>query len=368
MRLEKLRLINFKNYKEATLEFPAKVNCLLGLNGSGKTNLLDAIHYLAFTKSFLNASDTHNIRHESDSFLLFGSFDFDTRKQEVSCQIQPGHKKIFREDGRDYEKISDHIGKYPVVLISPSDIDLIKEGSEARRKFFDGMIAQIDQSYLQVLMEYHHYLKQRNSLLKMFQERQYSDLDLMDSYDQQLIRTGHEIFQKRKAFITEFLPVLNSSFSALADKKEEATLTYQSDLFEGDFLSALKNSFGKDMALQRTSVGIHRDDYEFGFAHGELKRLGSQGQQKSFLVALKLANVEVIRKHKGFNPILLLDDIFDKLDDLRIGRLLKIVAGKNYGQLFITDAGPERTESLLKELGVKSDIFEVKAGTIQKKS
>lgn len=368
MRLEKLRLINFKNYKEASLEFPAKVNCLLGLNGSGKTNLLDAIHYLSFTKSFLNATDVHNIRHESDSFLLLGSFDFDGVKHELSCQIQPGHKKIFREDGQDYEKISDHIGNYPVVLISPSDIDLIKEGSEARRKFFDSMIAQIDHAYLHVLMDYQHCLKQRNNLLRMFQERQYSDLDLIDTYDQQLVRRGLEIFQKRKAFISEFLPVLNASYNILVDQKEEATLRYQSDLLESDFLEALRKSFGKDMALQRTSVGIHRDDYEFGFAHGELRRLGSQGQQKSFLVALKLANVEIIKKHKGFNPILLLDDIFDKLDDVRIGRLLKIVAGKNYGQLFITDAGPERTEALLKDIGVKSDIFEVKEGSIKKKS
>jgi DNA replication and repair protein RecF len=368
VRLEKLRLINFKNYKEATLDFPSKVNCFLGLNGSGKTNLLDAIHYLSFTKSFLNATDAHNIRHESDSFLVLGTFDFEGVKHEVSSQIQAGHKKIFREDGQDYEKISDHIGKYPVVLISPSDIDLIKEGSEARRKFFDSMIAQIDHSYLQVLMEYHHCLKQRNSLLRMFQERHYTDPDLIDTYDQRLVNTGMEIFRKRKEFIAEFLPLLNSAFNMLVDQQEEATLTYQSDLFESDLLGALKQSLPKDLALQRTTVGIHRDDYEFGFAHGELKRLGSQGQQKSFLVALKLATVEVIKRHKGFNPILLLDDIFDKLDDVRIGRLLKIVAGKNYGQLFITDAGPERTEALLKDIGVKSDIFEVKAGSIKRKS
>ncbi|HEY3430238.1 MAG TPA: DNA replication/repair protein RecF [Cyclobacteriaceae bacterium] len=368
MRLEKLRLINFKNYKEAFLEFPGKINCLLGLNGSGKTNLLDAIHYLSFTKSFLSTSDSHNIRQGSDSFLVQGNFDFDGAKHEVACQIQTGHKKIFREDGLDYEKISEHIGKYPVVLISPSDIDLIKEGSEERRKFFDSMIAQIDHTYLQVLMEYHHCLKQRNRLLRLFSERQYSDSDLVDTYDQRLVRTGTEIFQRRKEFIQEFLPILNDSYNTLVDKQEIATLTYQSDLFENDFIKALKNSFGKDMALQRTSVGIHRDDYEFGFAHGEMKKLGSQGQQKSFLVALKLANVEVLKRHKGFNPILLLDDIFDKLDDIRISRLLKIVAGKNYGQLFITDAGPERTEALLQDIGVDSDIFEVSEGFIRRKA
>lgn len=367
MHLEKLRLLNFKNYEEASLEFPAKVNCLLGFNGSGKTNLLDAIYYLSFTKSFLNASDTHNIRHGCDSFFLSGSFDVNGKKHEITCQAQQGHKKIFREDGQDYEKISDHIGKYPVVMISPSDIDLIKEGSEARRKFFDSMIAQIDHGYLMALVEYHHCLKQRNGLLRMFHERNSSDSDLVDSYDQRLVRAGMLIFQKRKEFIAEFLPVLNTSFSTLVDAKEEAKLHYQSDFYEADFMTAIKQSFAKDLALQRTTVGIHRDDYVFEFAHGELKRLGSQGQQKSFLVALKLANVEVLKKHKGFSPILLLDDIFDKLDDLRIARLLQVVGSKHYGQLFITDAGPERTEQLLKETGIRADIFDVKNGSVQKR-
>jgi len=339
---------------------------MLGFNGSGKTNLLDAIHYLSFTKSFLNTSDTQNIRHGSNNFALLGNFDFSGIKHEVTCQSQAGHKKVFREDGHDYEKLSDHIGKYPVVLISPSDIDLVKEGSEARRKFFDSMIAQIDHTYLLALVEYHHCLKQRNGLLRMFQERHYSDKDLVDTYDQRLVQTGSLIFQKRKEFITEFLPILNTSFNFLVDNKEEAKLQYLSEFYEHDFLALLKESFNNDLALQRTTVGIHRDDFEFGFAHGELKRLGSQGQQKSFLVALKLANVEVIKNHKGFSPILLLDDIFDKLDDLRITRLLKVVAGKNYGQLFITDAGPERTMALLKGVGIHSDIFEVKNGSIRK--
>jgi len=216
-------------------------------------------------------------------------------------------------------------------------------------------------------VEYHHCLKQRNGLLKMFYERHYSDSDLIDSYDQQLVRTGMQIFQKRKQFITEFLPVLNASYNFLVDEQEEAKLHYQSEFYENDFLQALKQSFSKDLTLQRTTVGIHRDDYSFEFAHGELKRLGSQGQQKSFLVALKLANVEVIKKHKGFSPILLLDDIFDKLDDVRIARLLWVVAGKSYGQLFITDAGPERTESLLHQTGIQSDIFEVTNGSVKKR-
>jgi DNA replication and repair protein RecF len=367
VHLEKLALLNFKNYKEISLEFPSTVNCLLGLNGSGKTNLLDAIYYLSFTKSFLNATDAHNIRHGSDYFLVRGNYDFNGSKHEVACQVQLGQKKTFREDGRDYEKLSEHIGKYPVVLISPSDIDLVKDGSEARRKFFDSMISQIDHTYLHALVEYHHCLKQRNGLLRMFHERHYADMDLLDSYNQQMVRTGMLIFQKRKEFINEFLPLLNASYNFLVDEKEEAKLIYQSQFFESDFLTALKQSFDRDLALQRTSVGIHRDDYGFEFAHGELKKLGSQGQQKSFLVALKLANMEVVKRHKGFNPILLLDDIFDKLDDVRIGRLLQVVTGKDFGQLFITDAGPERTESLMRNLGLQSDIFEVREGTITRK-
>jgi DNA replication and repair protein RecF len=367
VHLEKLDLLNFKNYKETSLEFPSKVNCLLGLNGSGKTNLLDSIYYLSFTKSFLNSTDVQNIRHGSDFLLLRGAYKFEGAKHELACQIQQGHKKTFREDGRDYDKLSDHIGKYPVVLISPSDIDLVKEGSEARRKFFDSMISQIDHTYLLALVEYQHCLKQRNGLLKMFHERNYSDTDLLDSYDQQLVKSGLIIFKKRKEFIEEFLPLLNASYNFLVDEKEEAKLFYQSQFDVEDFLTALKKSISKDLALQRTTVGIHRDDYNFEFAHGELKRLGSQGQQKSFLVALKLANMEVIKKHKGFNPILLLDDIFDKLDDVRIARLLQVVTEKNYGQLFITDAGPERTENLLRDIGINSDTFEVKEGSITQK-
>lgn len=341
---------------------------MVGLNGSGKTNLLDAIHYLSFTKSFLNTSDSNNIRHGTDFFLIRGLFDFAEGKQhEVACQVQVGQKKTFREDGRDSEKLSEHIGKYPVVLISPSDVDLVKEGSEARRKFFDSMISQIDHPYLLALMEYHHCLKQRNGLLRMFQERHYKDLDLLESYNQQMARSGMYIFQKRKEFIVEFLPLLNASYNYLVDQKEEAVLSYQSQFFETDFLTALNQSLDKDLLLQRTSVGIHRDDYRFEFAHGELKKLASQGQQKSFLVALKLANMEVIKRHKGFNPILLLDDIFDKLDDIRIGRLLQIVTEPGFGQLFITDAGPERTMDLIRHLQLQADIFEVKNGTIFRK-
>lgn len=364
MRLDKLHLLNFKNYTEATLEFPRQINCLLGLNGSGKTNLLDAIYYLAFTKSFLNTSDAQSVRHGADFFLLRGNFTMTDRQHEISCQVQLNHKKIFREDSIDYVKMSDHIGKYPLVMISPTDVDLVREGSEARRKFFDSIISQIDHDYLEALLAYQHVLKQRNSLLRMFHDQNRTDTDLIESYDEQLVRSGEVIHHKRAAFIHEFLPAFNQSYNFLVDGAETARLHYRSTLLDTDFRESLRKSLQKDIVLQRTTVGIHRDDYEFEFAHGELKKLGSQGQQKSFLVAVKLAHVSIIRQHKGFNPILLLDDIFDKLDDLRIARLLDVAAGPDFGQLFITDAGPERTIRLLQNLGIEFDNFKVEKGSI----
>ncbi|HRJ29558.1 MAG TPA: DNA replication/repair protein RecF [Cyclobacteriaceae bacterium] len=365
MHLEKLQLMNFKNYEELALEFPSRINFLLGLNGSGKTNLLEAIYYLSTTKSFSNSSDTQNIRYGADYFFIRGFFTNTNKRSEVFCQIQSGRKKVFQENSRDYEKISDHIGKYPVVLISPLDVDLVKESSEARRKFFDQMIAQIDHSYLNALLEYHHALKQRNALLKLFAENNSIDYDIIDLYDQQMARSGGVIYQKRKAFVAEFLPIFNASYNLLVDNREEATLAYASELESAEFEAGLKSSIKKDLILQRTTFGVHRDDYVFGFAHGELKRLGSQGQQKSFLVAIKLAQVEVIKSHLGFSPILLLDDIFDKLDDTRIARLLRIISGADYGQSFITDAGPERTQAMVNELEIDCDIFSVEKGSIQ---
>lgn len=365
MHLEKLQLLSFKNYDQLSIEFPSRVNFLLGLNGTGKTNLLDAIYYLSATKSFSNSADSQNIRHGADHFLIKGSFRFSEKLHEVSCQVQTGKKKSFQEDLKDYEKISDHIGKYPVVLISPMDVDLVKESSESRRKFFDQMIAQVDHTYLEALLSYHHTLKQRNALLQMFAERSYVDEDMIALYDQQLATSGGKIFAKRKIFAGEFLPTFNSSYSFLVNNNEEATLAYSSAVDTVDFKDGLKQSFKKDLVLGRTTFGVHRDDYLFGFAHGDLKKLGSQGQQKSFLVAIKLAQVEVIRAHCGFGPILLLDDIFDKLDDIRIGRLLEVVTGESFGQLFITDAGAERTTALIKHLKINGQIFKVEKDTIR---
>jgi len=366
VHLEKLQVLNFKNYEELNIEFPSRINFLLGLNGSGKTNLLDAIYHLSATKSFSASSDAHNIRHGAEHFSIKGTFNIKGKARQVFCHVQPGKKKVFQEDSHDYEKISDHIGKYPVVLISPMDVDLVKESSEARRKFFDQMIAQIDHSYLEALVAYHRTIKQRNALLHMFAEGNYTDQDMVDLYDQQLAKTGRVIFEKRKAFVGEFLPIFNSSYNFLVGNTEDASLTYASKVEDIDFEVGLKQNYKKDLILQRTTFGIHRDDYVFGFAHGDLKRLGSQGQQKSFLVAIKLAQVEVIRAHNTFSPILLLDDIFDKLDDVRIARLLQVVTASDYGQLFITDAGPERTMALIDHLGIDCQVFNVGNGITSK--
>jgi DNA replication and repair protein RecF len=364
VHLQEIQLVNFKNYEALKLEFPSRVNILVGLNGSGKTNLLDAVYYLSATKSFLNTVDSHNIRHGCDYFSILGKVILQGRQHELACQVQAERKKLFREDGLEYPRMSDHIGKYPVVLISPVDVDLVKESSEARRRFFDQMISQVDHAYLEDLMIYQHALKQRNALLKIFAEQHFTDEDMLESYNQQLAGSGMRIYARRKSFVSEFIPEFNRFYLLLAESREDARLNYKSALDERDFREGLKASFRKDLALERTTFGIHRDDFHFEFAHGDLKKLGSQGQQKSFLVAVKLAQVEVVKAHDGFCPILLLDDIFDKLDDRRIGRLLSIVTSASYGQLFITDAGPARTRALMDSLAVEGQLFTVEGGKI----
>lgn len=364
MLLTNLQLVNFRNYEEAILQFPSKITCLVGLNGSGKTNLLDAIYYVCTTRSFLGVPDSQLVRHGAHYFAVQGSFNLGDARHEVACQVQPGSKKVFSHDGREYEKLSEHVGKYPVVVIAPTDIDLISDGSEMRRKFFDNLISQVDQTYLQQLVTYSRVLKQRNSLLAMFAERKFQDNTLLQSYDDQLIHTGMGIAARRKAFIAEFKPLFDEAIAFIAGELEQTDLHYRSAVADADYTQLLKQSLQRDLVMQRTHVGIHRDDFEFLFAHGELRRIGSQGQQKSFLVALKLAQLEWLKNHKQFYPILLLDDIVDKLDDVRMTRLLGKVASTSTGQIFITDAAHERTLKLFSQLHLKCDIFKVSNGVI----
>jgi DNA replication and repair protein RecF len=363
MLLQSLHLINFKNYPEAKLDLSAKINVLVGKNGSGKTNLLDAIHYLSLTKSAF-FSDNFSVRNGEQFFMIKGLFKQGNNLQELTCSLQAGSKKVFREGVNEYQKLSEHIGKYPVVLIAPDDTELVKEGSEERRKFFDSIISQLDRAYLEALIQYNYALKQRNSLLKMFAESNSFDELALESYDRILIQAGNVIFRKRKDFISEFLPVFRQFYEFIV-ADEVADLEYRTELQKTDFKNGLKVSRQKDLFLQRTSFGIHRDDYQFTLGPGDLKRLGSQGQQKSFIIALKLTQFEILKRHKGFKPILLLDDIFDKLDDFRIARLLELISKDELGQLFITDARPDRTSELLKQINISAAIFTVEKGEIR---
>jgi DNA replication and repair protein RecF len=363
--LRKLNLFHFKNIEEARLEFQSDVLCFLGKNGSGKTNLLDAIYYLSFTKSAINPSDAQNIQQGQSQFINKGEFDMDGRTREVTCSFQLGQKKMIREDGQDYTKFSEHVGKYPVVLIAPQDIELIWDGSEMRRKFFDTLISQLDKIYLESLITYGNHLKQRNSLLRTFSETGKIDHDLLASYDQKIIPAGNYINAKRDEFVAGFRPFLTRHYQFLSESNEEVDIQYRSDLEKASFESLLQANLQRDILLQRTSTGIHRDDFDFLMNGNELKKFGSQGQQKSFLIALKLAEFQCIAEAKQFKPILLLDDIFDKLDDHRIGQLMRLVAQGTFGQLFLTDARAGRSQEILNEASVQAQVFKVENGTFR---
>ena len=362
--LQQLKLYNFRNIEEARLEFSGKILCFLGKNGSGKTSLLDSIHYLAFTKSAVNPSDSQNILQGRAQFVVRGEFELNGKRKVVTCSFQQGQKKIINEDGQDYTKFSEHVGKYPVVLIAPQDIELIWDGSEMRRKFFDSLISQLDKPYLENLIVYTNQLKQRNSLLRSFAESGKIDHDLLASYDQKIIPPGNYIFAKRRDFLTEFFPFFKEQYLFLVDgSKEEVDIQYQSDLAKSDLAELLAKNLQRDIILQRTSAGIHRDDFDFRINGFELKKYGSQGQQKSFLISLKLAEFQAIAERKKFKPILLLDDIFDKLDNQRIHQLMLLVAKGTFGQIFITDAREDRTQQILKDANLDAKIFLVENGT-----
>jgi DNA replication and repair protein RecF len=364
MHLETLQLLNFKNYLDVNLHFSPRINVLIGKNGSGKTNLLDAIYYLGFTKSAFSSSDNQCITLGQTFFWIKGDIKTGGRSNQITCSVQAGAKKNFKDESVEYQKLSEHIGKYPIVLLAPDDVDLVKEGSEGRRKFFDGIISQLDKTYLDRLIQYNHALKLRNALLKMYADRRSPiDWTAVESYDRILTEYGNFIYQKRLSFLVEFLPVFQKYYQYLVENLESTEIRYSTELKDKDFLEGLLESRSRDAMLQRTNFGIHRDDYEFILADEGLKRFGSQGQQKSFVIAMKLAQFEIIASNKGFKPILLLDDIFDKLDDFRIARLLELIK-LEFGQLFITDARPERTKGLLDQINVQSTIFKIHQGNV----
>jgi len=359
--LSRLHLLNFKNYIEADLQFSEKINCMVGNNGVGKTNILDAIYYLSVTKGYFNSIDSQNITYGEDFFLLEGEFLKGEQEDKIAIALKRGQKKVVKRNGKMYDRMADHVGHLPLVIITPSDRDLILEGSEVRRRFVDSVIAQSDKLYLDDLMAYNRALGQRNSLLKYFAANGRFDADQLAIYDEQLIERGTLIFEKRQAFITQLEPILNEYYQAISGGAEHISMRYESALHDKSLEMVLQENVAKDRLLQYTSHGIHRDDLVLTMLDYPLKKAGSQGQQKTFLIALKLAQFDFLKQHSGFLPLLLLDDIFDKLDENRVTALIKLVNENHFGQIFISDTHPDRTREITKRINEEARIFIINA-------
>ena len=364
MYLKRLSLLNFKNYFEAEILPDAGVNAFVGGNGEGKTNLLDAIHYLSICKSYFNAIDGQNIKQEEDFFVVQGSFEVEESEENISCSFKRGQKKIFKRNQKEYERLAEHVGMIPVVMVSPTDTTLITGGSEERRKFPDSIISQFDRNYLESLISYSRILMQRNAFLKQLSQGRSVDSESLHLWDEQLVAFGEKIHIARLNFIEELIPVFRHYYNYLAGNKESVDIRYDSQLNKNNFLSLLQESEERDHYLQYTSIGPHKDDLIFIINNLPVKRFASQGQQKSFLIALKLAQFEFVSKKKGLKPILLLDDIFDKLDDKRVGKLMELVSSDNFGQIFITDTHPERLLTIFDKIGVQIKCFPIVDGEI----
>ncbi len=359
MILKTLSILNYKNFDAETFQFDDKINCFVGPNGIGKTNILDAIYHLSFGKSYFNPISSQNIKHGKEFFVVDGVYDKEERQEKIIVSLKKGQKKLIKRNGKNYDRFSDHIGFLPLVIISPADRDLIIEGSETRRKFIDGVISQSDKTYLQDLIKYNKVLAQRNALLKYFALNNTFNGDTLEIYNNQLSELGNPIFLKRTTFLQEFIPIFKKRYAAISNNKETVNLTYKSDLSDDDLNTLLEKNLNKDKALQYTSIGIHKDDLNLEIEDYPIKKFGSQGQQKSFLIALKLAQFDFIKMQSGVNPILLLDDIFDKLDEQRVAQIITLVDDENFGQIFISDTHPERTEEAIKHVHQTYQIFKL---------
>jgi DNA replication and repair protein RecF len=349
--LKEISLLQFKNYAQRSFRFDKRIIGICGNNGVGKTNLLDAIYYLCFTKSYFSRSDQSNVLRGSAGFRIEGHFDHDGTATDVVCILRPTGKKEFLADGTLYEKFSRHIGRFPCVIIAPDDIQIVTGGSEERRRFLDALLSQLDPAYLQDLIEYNRVLQQRNGFLKSLTERKITDKGLLDVYDEQLAVRGTRLFERRAVFLTALLPLAGNFYSQIAGAEEPLVLAYESQLFHGSFHELLRRGLEKDLYLQRTGSGIHRDDIEISFAGVPFKTMASQGQRKSLLFALRLAEYEILRREKGFPPMLLLDDVFEKLDENRMHNLLDRVCLQGEGQIFITDTHPQRIRREMERIG-----------------
>ena len=357
--LKKISIINYKNILDKEYELDPKINCFVGDNGVGKTNILDAVYHLSMGKSYFNVKNDQLINRGKDYMLVDGVFELNNKNESIVFSLKIGEKKVLKRNGKPYKKFSNHIGLIPVVLISPYDNDLINEGSSERRKFIDSIISQNDKEYLINLIAYTRVIQNRNKLLKQYNRSVDFDLDTIKVYDDQIYKLSEPIFKARDKFIKEFTHLVLEKYKHISDDKEKISIEYKSDLINNHIENLIKDSFQKDVILQYTSVGLHKDDFVFNIDENRIKRFGSQGQQKSFLIALKLAQFDYLKNETGNSPILLMDDIFDKLDLMRVKRIVEIVNSTNFGQLFLSDTDKERIEKVLSSLNLSSKIFEV---------
>jgi len=357
--LKKISIINYKNILDKEYKLDPKINCFVGDNGVGKTNILDAVYHLSMGKSYFNVKNDQLINRGKDYMLVDGVFELNNKNESIVFSLKIGEKKVLKRNGKPYKKFSNHIGLIPVVLISPYDNDLINEGSSERRKFIDSIISQNDKEYLINLIAYTRVIQNRNKLLKQYNRSVDFDLDTIKVYDDQIYKLSEPIFKARDKFIKEFTPLVLEKYKHISDDKEKISIEYKSDLINNNVENLIKDSFQKDVILQYTSVGLHKDDFVFNIDENRIKRFGSQGQQKSFLIALKLAQFDYLKNETGNSPILLMDDIFDKLDLMRVKRIVEIVNSTNFGQLFLSDTDKERIEKVLSSLNLSSKIFQV---------
>jgi DNA replication and repair protein RecF len=364
MFLRNIQLVNFKNYPEANLLLSPEINCFTGKNGSGKTNFLDAVHYLANCKSFLPPADSQNIRNEASFFLIEGSFEKQGKVLDIFCGLKKGQKKSFRKNKKEYEKLSEHLGLIPLVLVSPSDQSILIGGGEERRKFLDSFIAVMDPDYLRNLILYINLLSQKNSLLKKIRENKNGDQEMLDVYDSQMEGPATEIFLKRQRFCQLLMPEFIRNYQNLSSGKEEPQIAYKSALLESTWAELMVAGRERDSWLGYSGTGIHRDDLEFMLDGKSLKKFGSQGQQKTALLALKLAQFNILKENTGTTPLLLLDDLFAHLDEVRIRKMLEMVGNRTFGQVFITDANAITMKNLFSGIDAEVKMFTVKNGEI----
>lgn len=365
MHLQQLILINFRNYSDAELEFSEGINCIVGKNGVGKTNLLDAIYYLSFCKSAFNPIDSQNIKQEEPFFSITGKYTLKKKKEAVHCGMKRNQKKIFRRNKKEYKRLADHIGMFPLVMVSPADSAIITEGSDIRRKFIDGVISQYNKPFLDDLLNYYKALAQRNALLRSFRERGGFDKGNLEVWNEQMIHLGNNIYKERKQFLEKFTPVFQQHYEHISGGKEKVGLEYRSQLHDEDFSALLDRALENDRRMQHSTAGIHKDDLVFKTGNFPVKKFASQGQQKSYLIALKLAQFDFIREIKKLTPLLLFDDIFDKLDAERVGALMELAGSGNFGQVFITHTSEEGITMILEQAGQKFKMFRIEDGVVR---